>query len=67
MKIFNEGAYKYLGLVGSWHCFISTRINFDPEIVLVKRARFILKDGTSRYYDPIPSLGHDICPPNHRA
>lgn len=53
MKVFHEKDYEYIGQKEGWHCFRSIKKDFDPEIVLVYRARFIKKNGTSVYYDPI--------------
>lgn len=53
MKIFQEKDYKYIGQRDGWHCFESIKENFDPEIVLVRRARFIHLDGSSEFFDPL--------------
>lgn len=53
MKVINEKDYSYLGSSRGWHVFISTKRNFDPELLYVFRARMIMKDGSSKFFDPI--------------
>lgn len=53
MKVFHEKDYEYIGQREGWHCFRSIKKDFDPEIVLVYRAKMIKNDGSSIYYDPI--------------
>lgn len=55
MKVLHEDSYEYVGVEGEWHKFKCIKDNFDPEMLLLYRARMILKDGTSRFFDPIVS------------
>lgn len=52
MKTFAESKWNYIGLRDNgWHAFKSKPVNgFEPEVVLVKRARYLHVDGTSTYY-----------------
>ena len=57
MKTIHENKAKYIGTTEvfgiKYHMFQSIFENFDPEILLVTRARFVKKDGSSIYYDEI--------------
>lgn len=55
MKIIHEETHTLLGKDGSWYVFELKRTgpDFDPEIILIKRARMITKDGKSRFFDTI--------------
>ena len=57
MKTISETKYRYIGTTEvfgiKYHMFQSIFEDFDPEILLVTRARLIKKDGDSSYYDEI--------------
>lgn len=53
MKTINSSKYRYVGVKDNWHVFESILDNFDPEMLLVYRARYIMPDGSSRFFDPI--------------
>lgn len=54
MKTLNAMKYRYVGTSqDKWHVFESVWVDFDPEILYVTRARYLLPDGTSIYFDPI--------------
>lgn len=53
MKVLHANSYKYVGTSGRWHVFESVKLDFDPELLYLYRARFIKKDGTSVFFDPI--------------
>ena len=57
MKTLHENKVRYIGTTEvfnvKYHMFQSIFEDFDPEIILVTRARFIQKDGSSIYYDKI--------------
>lgn len=52
MKVINEKDYDYVGYDKGWFIFRSRpKENFDPEMIYVKRVRFIKEDGQSIYYE----------------
>jgi hypothetical protein len=53
MKTLNAKKYRYVGIKDNWHVFESVWNDFDPEVLLVVRARYLLPDGTSIYFDPV--------------
>ncbi len=57
MKTLHENKVRYIGTTEvfgiKYHMFQNIFENFDPEILLVTRARFVKKDGSSVYYDEI--------------
>jgi hypothetical protein len=54
MKTLNAKKYKYVGTSqNTWHVFMSIWDDFDPEMLYVTRARYLLPDGSSVYFDPI--------------
>ena len=57
MKTIHETKSRYIGTTEvfgvKYHMFQSIQKDFDPEIILVTRARLIKKDGSSVYYDEI--------------
>lgn len=54
MKVILERDYTYAGTRDSWHVFKSKpKKDFDPEEVLVTRARYLLNNGKSIFFDPI--------------
>lgn len=55
MKVLSAKNYSYLGTKNQWHLFVSKRKSFDPEVVMLYRARMIMEDGSSKFYDPIVS------------
>lgn len=57
MKTINSKKFKYLGTSEDWHVFESVLEDFDPERVYVKRARYVMPDGSSVFFDPI-RVGH---------
>jgi hypothetical protein len=58
MKTLHSNAWKYVGVIGTWHVFQSIRKNFDPELKLVYRARYIYDDGSYKFFDPISPSKH---------
>lgn len=60
MKIVHEKDYDYLGSHGGWHMFSLKVAKFDEEILLVPRAKMIMRDGSCRYFDSTsPTLSYD--------
>lgn len=55
MKVICEKDYLYVGIENGWYKFISNpdKVRFDPEILLVKRVRYILKTGGNKFFDYI--------------
>lgn len=53
MKVLHEKYYDYIGVVGSWHAFKCTKVGFDPEVILLYRARMIMNDGSDKFFDPV--------------
>lgn len=58
MKVINESAYEFIGYVIDeqglqWAKFRSQpKPNFDVEILLVQRARFVKLDGSYMFVEP---------------
>jgi hypothetical protein len=52
MKTFNENAFKYVGVWCGKHVFVDI-VHNDPELVLVRMARYAKMDGSSKYFDPV--------------
>lgn len=52
MKVINEKDYVFVEFKDGWFIFKSNpdKVDFDPEILMVKRARFIRKDGSFTFY-----------------
>lgn len=55
MKVITEKDYIYLRREGEYHVFQSNpaKENFDTEILMVLRARYITKEGKSKFFDYI--------------
>ena len=57
MKTLHETKYQYIGTTEvlniKYHMFQSTQKDFDPEILLVTKARLITKNNESIYFDEI--------------
>lgn len=53
MKVINEKDYIFVSTKGGWHKFVTNpnKVNFDKEIVLVQRARYVKEDGTLQFFD----------------
>lgn len=61
MKTLNAKKYRYIGTSqNKWHVFESIWDDYDPEILCVTRARYLLPDGTSIYFDPIKADGSGL-------
>lgn len=58
MKVINEKDYKFVKKQGKYYKFISNpnKTNFDSEILLVERARYIQEDGKVKYFDYVRDL-----------
>lgn len=52
MKTFNESSYDYIGIWNGKHVFVDV-VHNDPELSLVRMARYARKDGSSKYFDPV--------------
>lgn len=52
MKVMHENKYIFVGFENGWFKFRSNPelIDYDEEIVLVKNVRYVLRDGTIKYY-----------------
>lgn len=52
MKVINEKDYVFVEFKDGWFVFQSNpnKVNFDPEILMVKRARFVRQDGSFLFY-----------------
>jgi len=46
-------AYHYMGVKDGWHVFECIKRDFDKEILLLERARMVMEDGSSVFYDPV--------------
>lgn len=48
MKVIHENNYAYVGVIDGLYAFKSNpnKVDFDKEIILVERARYVKKDGT---------------------
>lgn len=53
MKTLTAKSYRYVGIKDGWHVFECTKSDFDREMLLLERARMIMEDGTSVFYDPV--------------
>lgn len=53
MKVINEKDYVYVERQGQYHVFETNpnKVNFDKEILMVLRARYILMNGKSQFFD----------------
>lgn len=57
MKVIHEKDYVYKGKDGEWYVFESVpKRNFYPERLLEVAAKYIMKDGSFRYFDPIDKM-----------
>lgn len=55
MKVINSKDYTFIKKEGNWFVFKSKpKINFDEELVYVKRARYVREDGSSIFYETKP-------------
>lgn len=52
MKVINEKDYVFVEFKDGWFVFKSNpnKLGFDPEILMVKRARFVKLDGSFQFY-----------------
>lgn len=60
MKVLSAKNYSYLGTKDQWHLFVNKCKTFDPEVVMLYRARMIMEDGSSKFYDPIVSPAANV-------
>lgn len=53
MKVLHESKYTWIGTRLGLHVFVRNEKNFDPEVLLLYRAKMKRKDGSFKYFDPI--------------
>jgi len=54
MKILKEADFVYRGKRGTWYVFeFKSRTPEGREKIFVKQAKMIMKDGTTKFFDPI--------------
>lgn len=56
MKILHGNNYQYVGVKDGLHMFVSIRKDFDPEVILLERAKFINGDNSVIFYDPVEDI-----------
>lgn len=49
----SESKYRYVGVNGGWHLFVSRGVGLDREILCVQRARYLLEKGGVKIFDRI--------------
>lgn len=56
MKVINEKDYVYVERQGQYHVFETNpkKVDFDKEILMVLRARYVKENGKCQFFDYLP-------------
>lgn len=62
MKVINQKNYTYIGIISGLHAFMSNpdKVDFDKELVLVERAKFIKTDGKFEFFNSKSTIGESL-------